>query len=61
MGWQTFDHENIMPCLGMTLDFGLVASPVFPMCPDGSINEYVKQHPNANKLALVRPVFRVFT
>ncbi|KZP26787.1 kinase-like protein [Athelia psychrophila] len=45
-----------MPCLGVTLDYGLVASLVMPMCPDGSINEYVKEHPNANKLALLSQV-----
>ncbi|KZP26799.1 kinase-like protein [Athelia psychrophila] len=54
--WQSLDHQNIMPCLGVTLDYGLVASLVIPMCPDGSINEYVKEHPNANKLALLSQV-----
>ncbi|KZP27873.1 kinase-like protein [Athelia psychrophila] len=55
-GWQSLDHQNIMPCLGVTRDYGLIASLVMPMCPDGSINEYVKENPNANKLALLSQV-----
>ncbi|KZP20578.1 kinase-like protein, partial [Athelia psychrophila] len=54
--WQKLDHQNIMPCLGVTLDFGLVASLVMPMCPDGSISQYVKENPNANKLDLLSQV-----
>ncbi|KZP02407.1 kinase-like protein, partial [Athelia psychrophila] len=54
--WQKLDHQNIMPCLGVALDFGLVASLVMPMCPDGSINQYVKKNPNANKLDLLSQV-----
>ncbi|KZP20548.1 kinase-like protein [Athelia psychrophila] len=45
-----------MPCLGVTLDFGLVASFVMPMCPDGSINQYIEENPNANKLDLLSQV-----
>lgn len=51
---QTLDHQNIIPCLGVTYDFGLIASLVMPMCPEGNINEYVQKHPNVSKLGLVR-------
>ena len=43
-----------MPCLGVTYDFGLVASVVMPMCPEGNINDYIRDHPHASKLGLVR-------
>ncbi|KZP20568.1 kinase-like protein [Athelia psychrophila] len=54
--WQKLDHQNIMPCLGVALDFGLVVSLVMPMCPDGSINQYVEENPNTNKLDLLSQV-----
>lgn len=43
-----------MPCLGVTYGFGLIASVVVPLCPEGNINDYVRDHPHANKLDLVR-------
>ena len=43
-----------MPCLGIAYDFGLIASVVMPLCPDGNINDYVRDHPHANRLDLVR-------
>ncbi|KZP28356.1 kinase-like protein, partial [Athelia psychrophila] len=54
--WRKLNHPNIMPCLGITLKHGLVASLVIPMCPEGSINQYVEEHPNENKLALLSQV-----
>lgn len=42
-----------MPCLGVTYDFGIIASVVMPLCPEGNINDYVRDHPHANKLDLV--------
>ncbi|KAF7976886.1 hypothetical protein HWV62_5429 [Athelia sp. TMB] len=50
--WQNLEHHNIMPCLGVTYDFGLVASVVMPMCPEGNINDYIRDHPHASKLGL---------
>ncbi|KZP25961.1 kinase-like protein [Athelia psychrophila] len=54
--WQKLDHQNIMPCLGVTLGFGHIASLVMPMCPNGSINQHIEENPNANKLALLSQV-----
>ncbi|KAF7968472.1 hypothetical protein HWV62_30489 [Athelia sp. TMB] len=50
--WQSLEHANIMPCLGVTYGFGLIASVVMPLCPEGNINDYVRDHPHANKLDL---------
>ncbi|KZP20573.1 kinase-like protein [Athelia psychrophila] len=54
--WQKLDHQNVMPCLGVTLGFGHIASLVMPMCPNGSINQHIEENPNANKLALLSQV-----
>ncbi|KAF7974160.1 hypothetical protein HWV62_13277 [Athelia sp. TMB] len=54
--WKTLEHNNIMPCLGVTYDFGLIASVVMPLCPEGDINDYVRDHPHANRLNLLTQV-----
>ncbi|KAF7982383.1 hypothetical protein HWV62_28465 [Athelia sp. TMB] len=54
--WQTLEHPNVMPCLGVTYDFGIIASVVMPLCPEGNINDYVRDHPHANKLDLLSQV-----
>ncbi|KAF7967351.1 hypothetical protein HWV62_34655 [Athelia sp. TMB] len=54
--WQTLEHPNVMPCLGVTYDFGLVVSVVMPLCPEGNINDYIRDHPHANKLGLLSQV-----
>ncbi|KAF7984312.1 hypothetical protein HWV62_15293 [Athelia sp. TMB] len=54
--WSRLQHQNIMPCLGISNDFGDIASLVMPMCPDGNINDYVVDHPFVNRLALLSQV-----
>ncbi|KAF7974158.1 hypothetical protein HWV62_13273 [Athelia sp. TMB] len=54
--WQTLEHVNIMPCLGITYGFGLIASVVMPLCPEGNINDYIRDHPHANRLDLLSQV-----
>ncbi|KAF7981799.1 hypothetical protein HWV62_31899 [Athelia sp. TMB] len=50
--WSKLQHQNVMPCFGISDDFGDIASLVMPMCPDGNINDYVVDHPFINRLAL---------
>ncbi|KAF7982386.1 hypothetical protein HWV62_28471 [Athelia sp. TMB] len=54
--WKTIEHHNVMPCLGVTYDFGLVASLIMPFCPEGNINDYIRDHPHANRLGLLSQV-----
>jgi hypothetical protein len=51
--WQELDHPNILPCLGLTMQFGPIPALIFPMCTEGSIIRYVEAHPEVNKLQLV--------
>ncbi|KAF7974152.1 hypothetical protein HWV62_13261 [Athelia sp. TMB] len=54
--WVTLDHDNIMPFLGVAYGFGLIASLVMPLCPEGNINDYVKSHPYVDRLSLLSQV-----
>ena len=47
------DHPNIMPCLGLTMQFGPIPALIFPMCTEGSIMRYIKSPKPVNKLQLV--------
>ena len=51
--WKRLQHPNVVPFLG----FGSVAPPfslVYPWMSNGSLSEYVRQNPSADKLGLVR-------
>lgn len=54
--WQELDHPNILPCLGLTMQFGPIPALIFPMCTEGSIIRYVEAHPEVNKLQLLAQV-----
>ena len=48
------DHPNIMPCLGLTMQFGPIPALIFPMCTEGSIMRYIDTHrTKVDKLQLV--------
>jgi hypothetical protein len=51
--WQQLNHPNILPCHGLTMQFGPIPALIFPMCKEGSIMRYVENHPTADKLQLV--------
>src|ERR1700683_1712437 len=51
--WQKLDHPNVLPCFGLTMQFGPIPALIFPMCTEGSIIRYVEAHPVVNKLQLV--------
>lgn len=51
--WQGLDHRNVMPCLGITKEFGPTPALIFPMCAEGSIVRFVEKHSEVSKLHLV--------
>ena len=56
MIWRALHHPNILPLLGVTMvDTKLVT--VSEWMINGTINEFVKSHPNADRLELVRLPF----
>lgn len=59
--WQELEHPNVMPCLGLTMQFGPIPALVFPMCSEGSIMKYVESHPTVNKLQLMAQVAAGFS
>jgi len=56
--WSAVQHRNITPFLGISLDFDRLFTPclVSPYYRHGDIINYLNNHPNANKLALVSQV-----
>lgn len=56
--WSAAQHPNITPFLGVSFDFHRRGTPclVSPFLKEGNIINYIKKHPGANKLALVRRV-----
>jgi serine/threonine protein kinase len=51
--WQELHHPNVLPCIGLTMQFGPIPALIFPMCTKGSIMQYIETNPFANKLHLV--------
>ena len=52
MTWKSLQHPNILPLIGVTM-----SETKFAMISDwmvnGNINDFVKMHPDANRLELV--------
>ena len=51
--WQTLEHENVVRLLGVTIQEGVPCT-VEEWMEKGSMNVYLKSHPNANILESVR-------
>ena len=54
--WSALRHPNVLPLLGVTMDgprFGMVSE----WMESGNINEFVKTHPEADRLGLVGSLF----
>lgn len=57
MGWKTLCHPNILLLLGATmLQYRFVM--VSEWMANGTISEFVRAHPNADRLGLVRSSFK---
>ena len=55
--WKRLQHPNVVNFLGLGSDappFSLV----YPWMPNGSLSEYLRGHPDVDKLGLVRGYFR---
>jgi serine/threonine protein kinase len=53
MTWNTLDHPNVLPLLGVTMDdeqFVMVSE----WMSNGNINQFIKTHKDANRFKLVR-------
>ena len=53
MMWKALRHPNILPLLGVTMT-GTQLVMVSEWMTNGTINEFVKLHPNADRFELVR-------
>ena len=52
MTWKTLRHPNVLPLVGVTMSeeqFAMVSD----WMANGNINDFVKAHPDANRLELV--------
>lgn len=56
--WKTLQHPNVLPLIGVTM-----SERQFAMISDfmghGNINDYVRAHPDANRVRIVGSVFQV--
>jgi hypothetical protein len=50
--WKTLRHPNVLPLIGVTMSEGHFAM-ISEWMVHGNINDFVKMHPNANRLELV--------
>jgi len=57
--WKALWHPNVLPLIGATM-IGTQLVMVSEWMPNGNINEFVKAHPDANRLELVRGLFHVW-
>ena len=58
MTWKTLQHPNILPLIGVIMSetqFAMVSD----WMADGNINDFVKAHPDANRLELVSVSFKI--
>jgi serine/threonine protein kinase len=56
MTWNTLDHPNVLPLLGVMMDdeqFVMVSE----WMSNGNINQFTQTHKEANRLKLVRSRF----
>jgi hypothetical protein len=56
--WKTLRHPNILPLIGVIMSetqFAMVSD----WMADGNINDFVKAHPDANRLELVSVSFEI--
>lgn len=53
MVWRSLRHPNLLPLLGVTVTENRFVM-VSEWMANGDINEFVKQHPDVNRLELVR-------
>ena len=58
MGWKTLHHPNILPLLGATMSDNRFVM-VSEWMVKGNINEFLKVHPNVDRLGLVCFSFKV--
>jgi hypothetical protein len=56
--WKTLRHPNILPLIGVIMpetQFAMISD----WMADGNINDFVKAHPDANRLELVSVSFEI--
>ncbi|TDL16902.1 kinase-like protein [Rickenella mellea] len=56
--WSRTSHPNVLPLLGYSLDFGPYPAFITEWMPEGTLSDYVKNHPTVHKLFLVCGVAR---
>ena len=60
MAWSALRHPNVLPLLGATItgdQFAMVSE----WMVNGNINEFIKAHPDADRLELVSFPFEVLS
>jgi len=51
--WNALQHPNVLPLIGATISETVFAM-ISEWMPNGNINEFLKTHPDADRLGLVR-------
>lgn len=54
--WKRMKHDNIVPFLGIT---SAPLQHISDWMPRGDLTEYIKQHPDTDRLGLVSLILRV--
>ena len=58
MTWKALRHPDALPLIGATMT-GTQLAMVSEWMPNGNINEFLRAHPDADQLELVRGPFSV--
>jgi serine/threonine protein kinase len=54
--WRGLKHPNVVCFLGISCDFGQLPSMISPWYRNGNAISYLRQHPNANRIKILRGV-----
>jgi hypothetical protein len=54
--WKTFNHPNVLPLFGVTIDDSLYAI-TSEWIENGNINEFIKSNEDVDRFKLVRLLF----
>ncbi|KZT39863.1 kinase-like protein [Sistotremastrum suecicum HHB10207 ss-3] len=55
---ERLKHENILPFLGVSMDFGDLPSPISEWMANGTVLQYLKKNPQASRLDFLKGIAR---
>jgi len=54
--WQRLKHDNILPFLGVSNNYGILPSPIAAWQENGTVETYLTRYPEANRVEILRGI-----